>query len=86
MAIQNERYDDWTNILSNLKKIFPKYKGKLEQNIPGGKIPESYNSCAAEGNFLEVLNMSLNGKRYIIIHALKWVDGGPSLRLMLAEL
>lgn len=65
MAVQNERYDDWSGILVQLRRIFSEYlKIVLEYHSrPGITIPQATNSTAAQGNFLEVLNMSLNGKK-----------------------
>lgn len=64
VAVQNERYDDWSNILVQLRRLFSGYlKIVLEYHSrPGQNIPAASNSTAAQGNFLEVLNMSLNGK------------------------
>lgn len=63
VAVQNERYDDWCGILVQLRKIFSEYlKIVLEYHSrPNVSIPTATNSTAAQGNFLEVLNMSLNG-------------------------
>ncbi|XP_045474095.1 GATOR complex protein Iml1 isoform X2 [Harmonia axyridis] len=62
VAVQNERYDDWCGILVQLRKIFSEYlKIVLEYHSrPNVSIPTATNSTAAQGNFLEVLNMSLN--------------------------
>ncbi|XP_059473113.1 GATOR complex protein Iml1 isoform X3 [Neocloeon triangulifer] len=62
VAIQNERYDDWTSTIQFLRKLFPIYQQQvLEYHVrPGVAIPKAYNSTASQGNFLEVLNMSLN--------------------------
>ncbi|XP_044593243.1 GATOR complex protein Iml1 isoform X6 [Cotesia glomerata] len=62
VAVQNERFEDWGNILVQLRKLFTDYrKIVLEYHQkPGIAIPEASNSTAAQGNFLEVLNMSLN--------------------------
>jgi hypothetical protein len=62
VAVQNERYDDWSGILVQLRRIFSEYlKIVLEYHKrPGIDIPAATNSTAAQGNFLEVLNMSLN--------------------------
>lgn len=70
MAIQNERFDDWMGILVQLRRIFQDYlKIVLEYHAkPGVSIPAALNSSAAQGNFLEVLNMSLNGERIYILH------------------
>ncbi|KAF6203439.1 hypothetical protein GE061_001770 [Apolygus lucorum] len=62
VAVQNERYEDWSNILIELRKLFSDYqKSVLEYNYkPDTVMPKAINSTAAQGNFLEVLNMSLN--------------------------
>lgn len=62
VAAQNERYDDWTIILVHLKKLFNCYRESVldYHKRPGVHIPKAVNSTAAQGNFLEVLNMSLN--------------------------
>lgn len=63
--MQNERYDDWSGILVQLRHIFQNYlKVVLEYHSrPDQVIPAAANSTAAQGNFLEVLNMSLNGNK-----------------------
>lgn len=67
VVIQNERYDDWMPVLVQLRKLFMEYQHTvLEYHIrPGVATPKPINSTAAQGNFLEVLNMSLNGTLYI---------------------
>ncbi|CAG0899223.1 unnamed protein product, partial [Cyprideis torosa] len=62
VAIQKERYDDWGPTLLSLKKIFYEYPEKVEQchARQGVAIPHGVNSTAEQGNFLEVLNISLN--------------------------
>ncbi|XP_058807766.1 GATOR complex protein Iml1 isoform X1 [Phymastichus coffea] len=65
VAVQNERYEDWSNVLVQLRKLFTDYqKIVLEYHCSNVKseviIPKASNSTAAQGNFLEVLNMSLN--------------------------
>ncbi|XP_043269598.1 GATOR complex protein Iml1 isoform X3 [Venturia canescens] len=62
VAVQNERFEDWSNILVQLRKLFTDYqKIVLEYHEkPEINMPEATNSTAAQGNFLEVLNMSLN--------------------------
>lgn len=62
VAIQNERCDDWSTVLVNLRRLFTGYQNivlKYHERT-GVKIPQAYNSTAAQGNFLEVLNISLN--------------------------
>lgn len=67
MAVQNEKYDDWSYILVQLRKLFSEYlKTVLEYHArPGLVMPTATNSTAAQGNFLEVLNMSLNGNFHV---------------------
>ncbi|XP_029163772.1 GATOR complex protein DEPDC5 isoform X6 [Nylanderia fulva] len=62
VAVQNERFEDWSNILVQLRKLFTDYqKIVLEYHQkPNINMPKAINSTAAQGNFLEVLNMSLN--------------------------
>ncbi|CAH1099750.1 unnamed protein product [Psylliodes chrysocephalus] len=62
VAVQNERYEDWGSVLVQLRRIFQDYlKIVLEYHSrPGLTIPAANNSTSAQGNFLEVLNMSLN--------------------------
>lgn len=62
VAIQNERYDDWSPILVKLKKLFNLYEKDVVHyhQKKGVKVPNAYNSTASQGNFLEVLNISLN--------------------------
>lgn len=62
VAIQNERNDDWATILVQLRRLFSAYEKTVLKfhEKPGIKIPPATNSTAAQGNFLEVLNISLN--------------------------
>ncbi|XP_050487982.1 GATOR complex protein Iml1 isoform X2 [Bombus huntii] len=62
VVVQNERFEDWSNVLVQLRKLFTDYqKIVLEYHQKSGvSIPKAVNSTAAQGNFLEVLNMSLN--------------------------
>lgn len=53
VAIQNERNDDWSTILVQLRKLFTSYQHIVlhyhdRDNI---KIPQAINSTAAQGNF-----------------------------------
>ncbi|KAF7279176.1 hypothetical protein GWI33_007586 [Rhynchophorus ferrugineus] len=62
VPVQNEKYEDWSNVLVQLRKIFQEYLDiVLKYHERGNQIiPHATNSTAAQGNFLEVLNMSLN--------------------------
>ncbi|XP_053687887.1 GATOR complex protein Iml1 isoform X1 [Sabethes cyaneus] len=63
IAIQNERCDDWSSTLVQLRRLFTGYRDVLKYHERPGmenKIPNATNSTAAQGNFLEVLNISLN--------------------------
>ncbi|XP_058067307.1 GATOR complex protein Iml1 [Anopheles bellator] len=69
VAIQNERCDDWSTTLVQLRRLFTGYRDVVlryherpgEQAAGGAvRIPPATNSTAAQGNFLEVLNISLN--------------------------
>ncbi|KQS43080.1 GATOR complex protein DEPDC5 isoform X4 [Drosophila erecta] len=62
VAIQNERCDDWCTVLGQLRKLFTSYQATVlryheRENMD---IPTATNSSATQGNFLEVLNISLN--------------------------
>ncbi|XP_069937633.1 GATOR complex protein Iml1-like [Cherax quadricarinatus] len=62
VAVQNERYDDWSTTLTRLRRMFNNYLPTVldyHRNL-GSDVPEATNSCASQGNFLEVLNISLN--------------------------
>ncbi|XP_063884355.1 GATOR complex protein Iml1-like isoform X3 [Scylla paramamosain] len=62
VAVQNERYDDWSATLTHLRRMFNNYLPSVLQHHhqPGVTVPEAVNSSASQGNFLEVLNISLN--------------------------
>ena len=68
IVVQNERYDDWTSTMILLRKLCNSYKEKIlnYHRQKGHKVPAAYNSTAAQGNFLETLNMSLNCKQLYI--------------------
>lgn len=63
VAIQNDRIEDWDPVLISLKKCFIKYLDEVlhHHEKAGITVPKAYNSTSSQGNFLEVLNMSLNG-------------------------
>lgn len=63
VALQNERVDNWDPILIFLKKLFIQYEEEViryheKDNV---RMPKATISTSSQGNFLEVLNMSLNG-------------------------
>lgn len=64
IAVQNGKYDDWGITLISLKHIFVEYQRNLlslhKKSNPGVKLPRCHISSASRGNFLEVLNISLN--------------------------
>lgn len=65
VAFQNDRFDlhDWNAKLTTLKSLFNQYQKEVidrHRDKYSTKIPRAYNSNASQGNFLEVLNMSLN--------------------------
>jgi len=62
VAVQNERFEDWFPTLTLLRQSFTRYKDHVldYHTRPGIHIPKATNSTAAQGNFLEVLNISLN--------------------------
>lgn len=63
VAIQNERYDDWSHVLIHLKRLFNMYEEDVihyHQQQGDVCIPKGHNSSASQGNVLEVLNISLN--------------------------
>lgn len=63
VAVQNERYDEWSSTIILLKRLFNEYQETVLKyhEKSGLMMPKAINSTASQGNFLEVLNMSLNG-------------------------
>ncbi|XP_067645950.1 GATOR complex protein Iml1 isoform X6 [Eurosta solidaginis] len=62
VAIQNERNEDWCTVLTQLRKLFTSYESTVLRyhERESLHIPTATNSTAPQGNFLEVLNISLN--------------------------
>jgi hypothetical protein len=64
IVYQNERYEDWTPTLIILKRLIKEYRDYIlnyhtrHLKIAARLMPESVLSSAAEGNFLETLNLS----------------------------
>ncbi|KAM6990269.1 GATOR1 complex protein DEPDC5 isoform 4-T4 [Tautogolabrus adspersus] len=66
VVAQNERRDEWTSLLVTIKKLFIQYPVLVRLEEADG-FPVSCNSTAAEGNYLEAINLSFNvfDKHYI---------------------
>ena len=73
VAVQNERFEDWMPTVLTLKEHFSTFKDSVlnchdaDLSVEINETKESHNSfpkprisSASQGNFLEVLNMSLN--------------------------
>ena len=64
VIVQNERFEDWMPTISTLRQTFPTYKDYVlnyhKNNESDKPVPKATIAPAAQGNFLEVLNMSLN--------------------------
>ncbi|KAK0420767.1 hypothetical protein QR680_014874 [Steinernema hermaphroditum] len=65
LLVQNEHYDDWSHILSKLKRSFSEYRKTIMESqrimFPDRpRYPIAEISTAADSNFLQVLNMSMN--------------------------
>ncbi|KAI8504988.1 GATOR complex protein depdc5 [Branchiostoma belcheri] len=59
VVAQAERMEDWSPMLVSLKRHFIEYPDKTRYCKDEG-CPVGHNSTAAQGNFLEAINMSLN--------------------------
>ncbi|XP_032803029.2 GATOR1 complex protein DEPDC5 isoform X2 [Petromyzon marinus] len=66
VVAQNERRDDWMSLLVTIKKIFIQYPRLVRLKTVEG-FPKAHNSTAAQGNYLESINLSFNvfDKHYI---------------------
>ncbi|KAM9844724.1 LOW QUALITY PROTEIN: GATOR1 complex protein DEPDC5 [Aulostomus maculatus] len=66
VVAQNERRDEWTSLLVTIKKLFIQYAVLVRLKEADG-FPVGYNSTAAQGNYLEAINLSFNvfDKHYI---------------------
>ncbi|KAF6728095.1 DEP domain-containing protein 5 [Oryzias melastigma] len=66
VVAQNERRDEWTSLLVTIKKLFIQYPVLVRLKEADG-FPLGYNSTAAQGNYLEAINLSFNvfDKHYI---------------------
>ncbi|KAL0965572.1 hypothetical protein UPYG_G00283080 [Umbra pygmaea] len=66
VVAQTERRDEWTSLLVTIKKLFIQYPVLVRLKEADG-FPSGYNSTAAQGNYLEAINLSFNvfDKHYI---------------------
>ncbi|XP_010772343.1 DEP domain-containing protein 5 [Notothenia coriiceps] len=66
VVAQNERRDEWTSLLVTIKKLFIQYPVLVRLKEEDG-FSVGYNSTAAQGNYLEAINLSFNvfDKHYI---------------------
>ncbi|XP_013763308.1 DEP domain-containing protein 5 [Pundamilia nyererei] len=60
VVAQNERRDEWTSMLVTIKKLFIQYP-VLVRLKEADAFPVGYNATAAQGNYLEAINLSFNG-------------------------
>lgn len=59
VVAQNERREEWTSLLVTIKKLFIQYP-VLVRLEGADDFPSAYNSTAAQGNYLEAINLSFN--------------------------
>ncbi|XP_061118495.1 GATOR1 complex protein DEPDC5 isoform X2 [Conger conger] len=59
VVAQNERREEWTSLLVTIKKLFIQYP-VLVRLQGADDFPSGYNSTAAQGNYLEAINLSFN--------------------------
>ncbi|XP_016897704.1 GATOR complex protein DEPDC5 isoform X2 [Cynoglossus semilaevis] len=66
VVAQNERRDEWTTLQVTIKELFIQYPVLVRLKEADG-FPVGYNSTAAQGNYLEAINLSFNvfDKHYI---------------------
>uniref|UniRef100_A0A4W4G6C5 DEP domain-containing protein n=1 Tax=Electrophorus electricus TaxID=8005 RepID=A0A4W4G6C5_ELEEL len=66
VVAQNERREEWTSLLVTIKKLFIQYPVLVHLKGADG-FPCGQNSTAAQGNYLEAINLSFNvfDKHYI---------------------
>uniref|UniRef100_A0A3B3QHQ1 DEP domain containing 5, GATOR1 subcomplex subunit n=1 Tax=Paramormyrops kingsleyae TaxID=1676925 RepID=A0A3B3QHQ1_9TELE len=66
VVAQNERREEWTSLLVTIKKLFIQYPVLVRLQGADG-FPNGQNSTAAQGNYLEAINLSFNvfDKHYI---------------------
>ncbi|XP_048467648.1 GATOR complex protein DEPDC5 [Rhincodon typus] len=66
VVAQNERREEWTSLLTTIKKLFIQYPVLVRLQEADG-FPRGQNSTAAQGNYLEAINLSFNvfDKHYI---------------------
>ncbi|XP_028328449.1 GATOR complex protein DEPDC5 isoform X2 [Gouania willdenowi] len=59
VVAQNERRDEWMSLLVTIKKLFIQYPVLVRLKEADG-FPVGQNSTAAQGNYLEAINLSFN--------------------------
>ncbi|XP_041754111.2 GATOR complex protein DEPDC5 isoform X4 [Coregonus clupeaformis] len=66
VVAQTERRDEWVSLLVTIKKLFIQYPVLVRLKEAVG-FPSGHNSTAAQGNYLEAINLSFNvfDKHYI---------------------
>ncbi|XP_038649235.1 GATOR complex protein DEPDC5 isoform X2 [Scyliorhinus canicula] len=66
VVAQNERREEWTSLLTTIKKLFIQYPVLVRLQEADG-FPRGQNATAAQGNYLEAINLSFNvfDKHYI---------------------
>ncbi|XP_066544990.1 GATOR1 complex protein DEPDC5 isoform X2 [Amia ocellicauda] len=66
VVAQNERREEWMSLLVTIKKLFIQYPVLVRLQGADG-FPSGHNSTAAQGNYLEAINLSFNvfDKHYI---------------------
>ncbi|XP_039627619.1 GATOR complex protein DEPDC5 isoform X3 [Polypterus senegalus] len=66
VVAQNERREEWTTLLVTIKKLFIQYPVLVRLQGADG-FPSAHNSTAAQGNYLEAINLSFNvfDKHYV---------------------
>uniref|UniRef100_A0A7E4W892 DEPDC5_CTD domain-containing protein n=1 Tax=Panagrellus redivivus TaxID=6233 RepID=A0A7E4W892_PANRE len=70
LVVQNEHYSNWNHVLNKLKEAYFEYKvniQNLQRKMLNRREPGSTISVASDGNFLEVLNLSMNS--FYVYHA-----------------
>ena len=62
VVASGERRDDWAPVLVMLKQHFTRYLSHTNCRGKPDTIPKGVDSSSLDGNFLEAINLSMNGK------------------------